>query len=307
MDAALVARGLARGVHVAASLSVFGAVLSHAVIAPAALRQAPAQAAARVTGLICGVIRVSLTVAVVAGTIWLVLEAIYIAGGDRLADGIAVLGPVLSETNFGHLLAIRLALLVLAAVVFGSGCNRGRTVIAFGLAGAAVVLQAALGHGAAMAGAEGHLLLVSLALHLLAAGAWLGSLAPLLIIVGVLPRAASHAAAVRFSILGTSCVPVLVATTLLQGWYLVGGISGLFGTAYGRIALAKLALFAVLLGFAAVHRFWLVPALMAADAGVAPTQLRHSILAETLVGLLVVILAGILLNLSPNMAMTAGQ
>jgi putative copper resistance protein D len=307
MDAALVARGLARGVHVAASLSVFGAVLSHAVIAPAALRQAPAQAAARVTGLICGVIRVSLTVAVVAGTIWLVLEAIYIAGGDRLADGIAVLGPVLSETNFGHLLAIRLALLVLAAVVFGSGCNRGRTVIAFGLAGAAVVLQAALGHGAAMAGAEGHLLLVSLALHLLAAGAWLGGLAPLLISVGVLPRAASHAAAARFSILGTSCVPVLVATTLLQGWYLVGGISGLFGTAYGRIALAKLALFAVLLGFAAVHRFRLVPALMAADAGVAPTQLRHSILAETLVGLLVVILAGILLNLSPNMAMTAGQ
>lgn len=307
MDAALVARGLARGLHVAASLSVYGAALSHACIAPVALRRASAEVAAHVVGCIRDVIRLGLGIAIAAGAIWLVLEAIYITGGDRLADGVAVLGPVLYETNFGHLLAIRLALLVLATAVFGRGCSGGRTIASAGLAGAAVVLQAWLGHGAAMGDTEGHLLLASLALHLLAAGAWLGGLAPLLIIAGALPHAASHTAASRFSILGTACVLVLVATTLLQGWYLVGGISGLFDTAYGRVALAKLAFFVVLLGFASANRFRLVPALITTNASAAQTQIRGSILVEALVGLLVIVLAGILLNLSPNMSMVTGS
>ena len=54
-------------------------------------------------------------------------------------------------------------------------------------------------------------------LHLTAAGAWLGGLLPLLIVVREAPLDAAHLAAQRFSTLGTISVGVLAATALLQG------------------------------------------------------------------------------------------
>ena len=42
----------------------------------------------------------------------------------------------------------------------------------------------------------------------------------------------------------------VAASALVQGWVLVGGLPGLVGTPYGWVALAKLGLLAVLLGFA---------------------------------------------------------
>ena len=303
MTAALVARGIVRGLHVAAALLIFGSTLCYASIASIALRQASSGIIRRVGRLTSGLIRLSLVTAALAGAIWLVLEAVYITGGDRLADGIAVLGPVLYETNFGHLLLVRLALLLLAVVVFGGGASGRRAAVAAGMAGVAVALQAGLGHGAAMGGAGGGMLLVSLVFHLLAAGAWLGGLVALLILVDALPPTKAREAALRFSTLGIICVLALMATTAVQGWHLVGGIAAWFGSAYGRIALAKLMLFVLLLGFAAANRVRFTPGLTDADVSGTRLRLHRSILAETLAGLLAIVLAGILANLPPNMTM----
>jgi copper resistance protein D len=121
-----------------------------------------------------------------------------------------------------------------------------------GFAGIAVLLQA--GHSHALAMHQG-LLLLSQCLHLLAAGAWLGGLLPLLLFVRKAPRNGSAIAAQRFSILGITCVVALVSTAAFQ---LAGGLSGLLGTAYGWVALFKLILFALLLAFAALNYLRLV-------------------------------------------------
>jgi putative copper resistance protein D len=303
MSAALIARGLARGLHVAASFAVFGSLLCHAWFAPAALPHVAPETARCVGRLVTAFIRLSLVTAALTGVVWLLLEAVYITGGGRLADGFAVLAPVLYETNFGHLLLTRMALLLVAVMVFDDGSRWRRTVMAAITAGVAVVLEAGLGHGPAMGGGEGMIMSVSLILHLLASGAWLGTLIPLLILIDALPPAEARDLASRFSTLGAVCVLVLAITAAIQGWDLVGGIAALFGTPYGRVAFAKLVLFVTLLAFAAANRFRFMPALKGAGARGAAMGLRWSILAETLTGMLVVVLAGILVNLPPDMIM----
>lgn len=304
MPVALIARGFARGLHVAASLSVFGSALCYACVTARPMQHLPPATMRRAERLGAGLIRLSLAVAVVAGAIWLLLEAVYVTDTDHIAGAIGALAPLLYETNFGHLLALRVVLLLLAVIVFGDGANRGRAAVAAGLSGVAVAVEAGLGHGAAMGNAQGLVLLVALVFHLLAAGAWLGGLLPLLIAIDALPAAEAQEAVLRFSILGTLCVLLMAITATVQGWGLLGGLAGLFETAYGRIALAKLMLFGLLLAFAAVNRFRFTPALTHADTRDTRRQLLRSIVAETLVGLLVIVLAGVLLNLPPGMIMT---
>ena len=68
-------------------------------------------------------------------------------------------------------------------------------------------------------------------------------------------RARPSAAAVRrFSTLGVASVAVLTASGLVNAWYQVGGVPGLVGTGYGRLLVAKLVLFAAMLGLAAINR-----------------------------------------------------
>ncbi|HQT37884.1 MAG TPA: CopD family protein [Acidocella sp.] len=248
-------------------------------------------------------LRVSLFIALTAGAIWLILEAIYIIDSDRWYDVLASLAPVIWDTNFGHLLVIRLALLILAVSIFSTTGMRIRICAAISLTAFAIALQAGLGHGAAMAGIEGNVLLAALVLHLLAAGLWLGSLLPLYIAISAASPEVAHKIAKRYSVLGTICVITLIATATLQAWFLAGGISGLVGTAYGRVAMAKTFMFLVLIVFAACNRNIFTPALIGDQASLAKSHLRRIIFAEMLAGLTVVILAGILLQLSPGMDM----
>ena len=90
------------------------------------------------------------------------------------------------------------------------------------LAGAALAVQPLLGHAGAIGGSAGAQLIVSEALHLLAAGAWLGGLLPLFLAVGRLPHAAAAAACHSFTPIGLASVLVLAGTAVVQ----VGGIDG---------------------------------------------------------------------------------
>ena len=105
------------------------------------------------------------------------------------------------------------------------------------------------------------LLLFAGLLHLLAAGAWIGGLWPLLIVVRGPPRVGALAAR-WFSPLGKACVVGTVLSSAVQFVGLVGGLPGLVGTAYGWVAGAKLGLLGVLFVFAVANRYRLAPALM---------------------------------------------
>ena len=138
-------------------------------------------------------------------------------------------------------------------------------------------------------------------LHLLAGGAWLGGLLPLLILVRDAPPKPAAETLRRFSKLATFCVIAIAGTACFQGWILGGGVAGLIGTAYGWVLLLKAALFAALLGLAVVNRFRLTPAMERRDAQLARWALLRTIAAETVLGLMVVLAAGVLSGLEPGM------
>ena len=189
-------------------------------------------------------IRASLVAALFALLGWLVLEASDMSDAANAADAFAAIPTVLLGTSFGHDLFAQ-GLAVLAALVLLTVWPRRRQFAAVGLVGLTLALQA--GHSHAFAMEHGPSLLRGL--HLLAGGAWLGGLLPLLTLVRDVPPNPAAETLRRFSALRHR-----------------GGVAGLIGTAYGWVLLLKAALFAALLGLAAINRFRLTPALERQDA-----------------------------------------
>ena len=103
-----------------------------------------------------------------------------------------------------------------------------------------------------------------LVLHLLAAAFWVGALIPL-------RRAAlTSAGADILHSFGTTAaygVAALIVAGTTLAWLLSGSVTALFGTAYGLGLLLKVAIVVVLLGFAALNKVKLVPAVRAEEPG----------------------------------------
>lgn len=297
METAELVLTAARGVQIAASLSAFGtAVFWSSVASP--ILQADG-ACARIEIGFRRLFRASLAAALGAALVWLVAQTAFLADAESMSDVAAAIGPVLADTHFGHVLDARLLLLLLAWPALGRGASVGRRALAATMVGLSLILQTWATHAAAAAGFDEVVLLTSQSLHLLTAGAWLGALTPLFIVVGALDPDRGARASRRFSPLGMLCVAVLAATALAQGWVLIGGLAGLVGTDYGRIALVKLVLLLVLLAFAATNRFRHTPAMIGPTNAGAKRALRRSIATETAVGLLAVFAASLLADLPP--------
>jgi putative copper resistance protein D len=299
MEAAELGLTAVRGVQVAASLSAFGAAVFWSVVAAPVLQTAGDAARSRTEAQFRCLFRASLGVAVAAALIWLAAQAALMADAEDIGDAAAAVWPVLTATRFGHALCARLLLLVLSVLALGDGTQGGRRVLAAVAAGLALILQTWSTHAAAAGGMDRIILMGAEFLHLLAAGAWLGSLAPLFIAVGALAPEQGARAARRFSPLGMLCVALLSATALAQSWILIGDLPRLVGTDYGRVALVKLALMLVLLALAAANRFRYVPAMGGAAGADTRRGLRRSIAVETAVGLAAVFAASLLANLPP--------
>ncbi len=274
----------------AALFSTFGTLVFQLFVAPRALARTPAEQAVPVRRSLTRLAGGSLVAAAILLVAWTLLQSAVIAGGWSLG----AVWQVLSGTVFGHLVLWQCAGLAAAA----AGLATARDRVAAGFAAATVALQA--GHGHALALVDGpSLLLVSGILHLLAAGAWLGGLVPLLLVVRMAPGRAGAAAARWFSPLGKWCIGLLVASAIVQFWQLIGGLPGLVGTAYGWVALGKLGLLVALLGFAAANRYWFAPGLLRADPVPARAVLTRSIAVQTGVAGLVVLAAAVLSALPP--------
>lgn len=281
-----------RGLWVAALFSVFGALLFRAVVASPVLRQIGGDAGFERQWR--ALFWSSWAVAVAAAFAWLVLQAASLADANGVRAALSAVPDVVSDTRFGHVLLLQAGFLLLAVLAAAS-----RTLwLATVFAGIALALHAAHGHAASMYDGVSVLLLSGI-VHLLAAGAWLGSLAPLLLLAAALPADVAAQASRRFSHVGTACVALLAVTALYQGWVLIGSVAGLAGTGYGLTALLKGALFTALIGFAARNRFRLTPALAAVPG--AQRRLLRSIAAETAVGILVVAAAGFMASMPPSM------
>ena len=293
---------LTRGLSVAGLLAVFGALLFRAAVAPPLLADMTAENAAAFEVRWLRLFWWSWGTAILTAVVWLAAETAFIADAHGLTAAAAALPTVLADTLFGHLVLLRVTALALAAIALRFGPRRPWA--ATGFSAVVTALQAGHGHAASMYDGPS-LLLLSDVVHLLAAGAWLGGLLPLYLLIGAGSAPEAARASRRFSPLATACVGLLAITASYQFWVLIGGLPGLIGTGYGLMALLKLALFAALLGFAVYNRFRLTPALATPASVIAKRRLARSIAVETGVGLLVVLAAGVLTSLPPSMHIQA--
>jgi putative copper export protein/mono/diheme cytochrome c family protein len=287
-DAATI-MALMRGLHLAATLSLLGTagflawMLPAAGGVPAALRRRLGR-----------VWWVSGVVSVAAGLGWLTLQAAAIAGANDAAAVWAALPVVATHTRFGTTLMLRLALLLVATGLGVAGRGIYPTIV---LAAVGLSLQGIIGHAGATAGPIGNGLVLSEALHLLAAGVWLGALLPLGLSLRMLPPLSAALVCQRFSPIGLACVLILAGTGVAQALALIASFPALVGTAYGHLALLKIALFLVALGLAAVNRLWLTDRLA---AGEGRRHLLVSIGVETGIGLAIITVAAVLASTVPG-------
>jgi copper resistance protein D len=283
-------RAVERGLHLAASFSIFGAILFRTVLARPVVPHLSDEAAERFDRSCSGLVWFNAEVAVFAAAAWLLMQGAYMSQSNTVGGTLEAVPAVLLGTAFGHLLLLRLVLLGAAVALFRTGWDGARGWAALLLAGAGVALHAGTGHGAAMEGGFGTLLTAALALHLTAAAAWLGSLVPLVLLLRDAPREATDMARRRFAPFGLACVVTLAVTALFQGETVIGSWEALWRTEYGLWAVTKMVLFVLLLMFATANQFLLTE-----------TRLRTSVALEAATGLLVVLAASVLVNLPPPM------
>ncbi len=283
---------LARGAAVAALLSAFGSLVFQAAVLPKVTARTPptpgtAASLARLT-------RGSLLAAAALLPVWGLLQSADLAdAGHDLGRALAAVPAVLGGTVFGRVLLAQVVAVSAAALIV-----RRHPRAALGLAALALLLQAGHGHALSMHDGPSLLLFAGL-VHLVAAGAWIGGLWPLLMVVRGMPPRAGALAARWFSPLGKACVTGMAGSAAVQFTLLVGSLPGLVGTPYGWVAAGKLALLGVLFAFAVANRYWLAPALAGAAPEVARRRLLRAIAVQTGFGLLTVLAAGVLSSLPP--------
>jgi putative copper export protein/mono/diheme cytochrome c family protein len=285
-----------RGGHLLALASLFGTLVSLALVAPAGLREAGVDAAPARLRLV-RLARWSDALGLLIGVGWTLVQTAEIAGTTGVGDTLAALVTVARGTQFGHVVLLRFALLLLAYPLLGGrGWRLGAALV---LSGAALAMQGGVGHAGATGGTVGAVLLASEGLHLLAAGAWLGGLLPLFLLVGALPPRAASAVCHSFTPVGLCAVLLIACTAVVQALQLIGSLGGLFGTTYGHIALLKLGIFAALLVLAMINRFVLTDRLHDAARPVTTTLMRTSLAIETVLGTLVIVVAAFLASGTP--------
>lgn len=215
-----------------------------------------------------------LLVAIVSGLASLAYQAALAEGQWRAAlDGAALLRLVL-ETQGGQVWLARHGLLLVLATFVAmrpDGTRRADWIASRGeaalLAVVALMLAAAGGHAAAVESWTAGAIAID-AIHLLAAGAWVGGLLPLALLLrtaarddGADARPYAVVAARRFSRLALVAVAVLVGSGVWSATIHVASVAGLVGTPYGRLLLVKVALLVPILALAAMNRRTLIPAL----------------------------------------------
>jgi copper transport protein len=201
--------------------------------------------------------------AVIATVAGIALEGVYGAGLplSKLFDP-SLFSDVL-DTRYGHVALVRLGLLACALpllwFVFGRKGAANRPLPPWWIVpGALVAIGLALTPGLAGHASTGIQTKVAIpldALHVLGMAVWLGGLAVL--VVALLPRRDTvemRAVLPRWSTTALGCVLVLIATGIYQSWRLVGSINALRDTDSGRLLIAKVAVFAVLVVVASFAR-----------------------------------------------------
>jgi len=140
--------------------------------------------------------------------------------------------------------------------------------------------------------------------HRLALGVWLGGLPALILLIGAgpVPDDTRQLAAVilrRFSRLAIIAMSVILVSGTLLTWYLVGNVSSLIGTEYGRLLILKLALLGGIFVIAGGLQRDLLPMLEVKPSDPTFRSYANRVKLETVVAVLIVVVASDMAGLAP--------
>jgi putative copper resistance protein D len=299
-----------RAIHFAATALTTGTLVFRAVVADPALLSAEAVATVMRTQ-IRRLAWVGLAITMVSGAIWLLLVAA-VMSGLTLSEAITadVLSTVVNETQFGRVFEIRSLLAIILAACLAFDRLPPARWLALASALGLVAAIAWTGHAGSTPGETGFLHLTADTLHLIAAAAWTGSLIPFVLLLVAVRHDPCEASArlardatQRFSTLGIAAVATVLGSGIVNAWILVGSVNGLIVTQYGRLLMLKIALFAIMVAFAAINRLWLTPRLALPSGSTAHLdalrRLKRNSMIEIAVALLIFAIVGVLGTLHP--------
>lgn len=223
-----------------------------------------------------------------------------LAVAQKTASG-AALGAFLGSP-IGRALIERVALLTVAgvAIAFAGRSPRIGGAVALAAGIAAVGVHVSSGHAG-----TGSFALVKVAtqfIHFAAVSVWIGGLAALLVTIRGVPGEDKARAVRRFSMVAGVALAAVVGTGTARAVAEVGSWSGLFGTAYGRLVIVKVALLAIIAALAARNRWWNVPRGVEGIAG-----LRRVSGAELGTAILVLVAAAVLASLVPARSVSLAE
>lgn len=190
----------------------------------------------------------------------------------------------------------------MALVVWPAAWRRNRIPLA--LVPSAIIVAASVMTSHSASRLENSALLMALtALHYIGSAAWIGGLPYLLLLSKrVAEGTAKDDALRRFSLLAQCSVGVLLLAGLGMSWMYVGSWSALYGTAYGVMLDAKIALFVVLLLLGAGNYF--IVRGLRTNSGSGGTSLMRFGEAELGIGLSVILAAASMTSQPPGVDLT---
>ncbi len=311
----------ARATHFAACLTIFSAFVFDRFIVGRTDNHGAAEVALRWRRVFGWLLGLAIPAALLSGAAWFLFVAAEMSGLS-LRDAISadVVTVVWRQTQFGRLWMLRAIDLAALAIVAGSvlllrRSGRANSVVSsFALLLAAVLVASLVwaGHGQTGGPRRWHLSVD--AVHLLVSACWPAGLVPLALLMIALRRSfddhrrrALSAIVRRFSAMALLCVALLAATGSANAWWLVGSFADLIDSDYGRVLLAKIAIFCCMIALGAVNLFYLKPRVVMLPADERSTRacdsagisLRRSVIAEAAFAAAVLGLVGILGMLAP--------
>jgi putative copper export protein/mono/diheme cytochrome c family protein len=303
---------LARTAHFAAAAMLSGVTFFVLFVAEPVWARAFRGPEDAVTGLrrqFVGLGWMMLALSVASGFVWLVVLTSRLTGQSlQAAMAGGGIWKVLTETRFGNDWLVRAVLAMLIAISIKrleplrGWPSRWEGAAAVLLSAAFMASLAWAGHGGANVGPAGVFQVAVDALHLAAAGAWIGGLLPFVLVMACALRMRNEAwnrvaaeVTRRFSAFGIFVVGVLLLTGLSNTWFLVGSLPRLLGTTYGQLLLLKIALVTVMVAIAVINRLVLLPRLRdAVGATGVLSRLWRNGLIEIVLGLVILAVVGTL-------------
>jgi copper resistance protein D len=287
------ALALCRFAHFLAAMLAFGSSAYLWLSAPRPLMAALSPPVRRL-------VLVASLVALATAIVWVALESAAMSGDPSAAFDPGAIGAVLSETEFGRawLAHLILAAALVAVVLFGPGDRWAPTAVA---SGAMLASLGLVGHAAMHTGVEGLLHRGNHAVHLLAAGAWIGGLVPFVMCLRAYERSDLRRDAVNAMMRFSSTGQFIVAAIVLTGAVNIALTSGRPpippDTPYRALLDAKIAIVALMILTALFNRYVLAPRLKPGAWALA--VLRATSMGEVALGAVVIALVSVFALLDP--------